>query len=611
MIHRDVKPDNLLLNEQGIIKVADLGLVKTPALKREADALPKPSSGLHAIPANMTGARMALGTPAYMAPEQCRDAAAVDHRADIYSLGCTLYALVTGQQPFDGTTAVELMSKHAYEPLVPPEVIVSRLPKELSAVIQKMMAKHPSDRFQTMAEVIRTLEQWLGVQPAGSFAPRDDQIDTLEKAVHDFHHAPAAVLRTRVVTGVIGTCLLAAILLMFAGQLGPAFGLAGLVIHGAAGYFVLHGLAHKTYFFRRVRQFVFGLTFGDWGVGLAGLGLFAVLLWMLGLFWMWVGFGCFGLALAVALRFGLDRAIDQARRRPIEECERVLRRLRHAGLDEEDLHLFVAKYAGRHWEELFEALFGFEAKLAARAQLRGASAGQREAFAAWREPILNLIDRVEKSRKDARERTLLARVEQARLIAAGVTESLARDRAAAEASALVKQASAIRGGRSGRQAVTPEANLSSMLIEVNPAPAAPPRERHRPDPLRGLVGLFVGPPVRTVLAAVLLALCGVWAFQNHSRADAPEPLFLPGVPPAWLAWCDSLSVGWAGLVVLVSLFFRGHRMAMLTILGALVVVLGHHLGIRAVEPLRDYHVSWLLGTVFAIVGFRLARRSHD
>ena len=215
MIHRDVKPDNLLLDDQGRVKVADLGLVKTPesagGLDQPTDTHPR----LAAAPANVTGMRIALGTPAYMAPEQCRDAATVDHRADIYSLGCTLYVLVTGRPPFDGTTAVELMTKHAYEPIVPPEMIVGRVPKELSAVILKMLAKDPRDRFQSMGEVIRTLEQWLGVRHAGTFNPRDEQIEQLEGFVERFHAAPSAVLKSRVVAWALGGCFLAATLMLF------------------------------------------------------------------------------------------------------------------------------------------------------------------------------------------------------------------------------------------------------------------------------------------------------------------------------------------------------------------------------------------------------------
>src|SRR5205085_4476362 len=104
---------------------------------------------------NITLAHQAMGTPAYMPPEQARDATQVDHRADIYSLGCTLYVLVSGRAPFSGRTAMEVMSKHASEPLVPPEVIVQRIPKQLSAIVVKMMAKKPEDRYADMGQVVK------------------------------------------------------------------------------------------------------------------------------------------------------------------------------------------------------------------------------------------------------------------------------------------------------------------------------------------------------------------------------------------------------------------------------------------------------------------------
>ncbi|MDH3585285.1 MAG: protein kinase, partial [Phycisphaerae bacterium] len=112
MIHRDIKPDNLLLNEEGIVKVADLGLVKTPN-ESEADTGTGPAPTGVSTDANVTAASATMGTPAYMAPEQARDAATVDHRADIYSLGCTFYALLTGRVVFEGDTAAEVITRHA------------------------------------------------------------------------------------------------------------------------------------------------------------------------------------------------------------------------------------------------------------------------------------------------------------------------------------------------------------------------------------------------------------------------------------------------------------------------------------------------------------------
>ena len=384
MIHRDVKPDNLLLDEQGLVKVADLGLVKTPTVTRADDQLTDVSmssrSGLLSLPPEMTGVRIALGTPAYMSPEQCRDAATVDNRADVYSLGCTLYVLVTGRPPFDGTTAVELMSKHAYEPIVPPEQIVSRVPKAVSAVIQRMMAKDADDRYQDMAEVVRTLEAWLGVHHTGTFSPQEEQISRLEGAVFQFNTCGPAVLRGRLISFFFGSVALAAVLLAFFGKLGWAFGVFGLAAQASLAYFVLDGAARRGHLFGTARRFVGGMGWSDLAVSVAGFAMFCLLLSLLKVFWIWAGFGLIGVGLAFALCYAVDRAVHAERRVILDGCERQLRRMRAHGLAEYELRQFVAKFAGRQWEEFFEALFGYDAKLAARAVLlRGGAAGAGQA----------------------------------------------------------------------------------------------------------------------------------------------------------------------------------------------------------------------------------------
>ena len=644
MIHRDVKPDNLLIDDSGLVKVADLGLVKTPVMSATDDTLAGgPRSGLNTIPADMTGARIALGTPAYMSPEQCRDAATVDHRADIYSLGCTLYVLVTGRPPFEGTTAVELMTKQAYEPIVPPEQIVSRVPKELSAVIQRMMAKHADDRFANMGEVIRTLESWLGVHHSGTFSPQEDEIEKLEAFTHQFHTASAAVLRGRVLKGAFALVLLIGVLVLFFGKAAWAVGLLGLVVQGTLAYLVIDGVARKGHLFSRVRRFVFGLGWSDWSVGAAGLALFGLLLGMFGVFWFWVGFGLAGLGLAFAVRYGLDRRVENERRAPVEACEKLLRRLRMRGLDEEDLRQFVAKFAGRNWEGFFEALFGFEAKMAARTVLlRGGSAGTRERHAAWREPLLYLIERTEKTRKEARERTMLQAVEQARLVASGFAQQEAASKATATAEAMVKEAEKIRKAESERARIGRGPNTGSAPATVGNLVRGSSNpdfvfEPGRANPLGRLVGLVVGSHVRAVLAAVLLAACGLWGHQNgllpgaevQAQATqavqtkdlsgledavpldanrATKPLTVEGVPEVFTVWADSFNLGAAGLLLLLSLFRRGNAMAVFVLLGAAVAVVGHRFGIRTVEPLRDYHVALMLGSVLALVGFRMGTR---
>jgi eukaryotic-like serine/threonine-protein kinase len=629
MIHRDVKPDNLILDEQGLVKVGDLGLVKTPATSRADDAADGPR-GLASLPIDVTGARIALGTPAYMSPEQCRDAATVDHRADIYSLGCTLYVLVTGRQPFDGTTAVELMTKHAYEPLVPPEYIVARMPKEVSEIIQRMMAKSADDRFQTMGEVIRTLEGWLGIQRAGRFSPREEQISRLEDFVAEYNRAPTALLRRHIFTGFFASLALATVLIAFFGNLVWAFGLIGLVVQTALAYFVLDGLARHGHLFTRTRQFVFGLTWGDWIIGTASLALFVILLVLLNVVWVWTGFGLIGIGLAFALRYGIDRQAEEEQRIPVEGCERFLRRLRAQGIDEEEIHHFVAKYAGRDWEGFFEALFGFDAKLTARAVLlRGGAGGARNKHAAWREPIIAAMDRIEKSRRAARARQLLQAVERAHLVAAGQAPEVADGKAKAAAEAMVRAADDVHATEQRRARVT--AVCIGMPAPVNVREAVVGAEEHalagvpQREPSGGFVNLFVGSHVRAAVAALLLAGCALWVCQNTlvPAAEVTGPgqqavesatlrkssgaLVIAGVPREATSWIDGWNVGAAGLLLLASLFCRGNVMSVFALLGAAVVAVGHQHGIRTVEPFRSEHVALMLGFVLALVGFRAAR----
>lgn len=614
IIHRDIKPDNLLLDEHGTVKVADLGLVKTPDVTAQDDA-PDDSrcsdSGLHTLPPDMTGTRMALGTPAYMAPEQCRDAATVDHRADIYSLGGTLYTLVTGLPPFEGTSAVELMKKHAYTPLVPPEVHAPRLPAAVSAVIQKMMAKHPGERYQNMGEVTRVLEEWLGVTPVTAFRPREDQIAEVERLATRYRTVPVAVSRQRAVNAVASGSALAAVVLAFFGHFAFAVGLAALLVQAVLAYFVLNGVRRRTYLFLRVRQFAAGMSGGDWVVAAGAVGLFVAFLWVSNVLWVWCGFGLLGTAAAVALWLIWDRPLDAARSEVTRAAVALTRRLREQGVPREDVRQFFAKHAGRQWEEFFEAVFGYEAKLSSRTVLlRGGAAGAREKHAAWREPIVAVLNQIEAGRKRERDRALLARSEFERLLARGVPRRVARRQAEATADVMVEHADAVRGfdrtnAPVSGSAIRPVLPSRSMLMDGLDEPVVP-------DRVGVVLEVVAGKAVRAVLAAVLIAACAVWTFQNRLLSGGVPggtvPLVIPGVPAAWTEWCDTANVGWGAVLLLTSLFYRGERMALLSLLGTAITVAGHKYGIRTVEPVRDYHVAMLLGTVLAFVGYRLGRR---
>ncbi|MCI0407755.1 MAG: serine/threonine protein kinase [Acidobacteria bacterium] len=143
VIHRDIKPSNLVLTKEGVLKVTDFGLAKMVV----AD------SGL-----TLTGE--VLGSPNYLAPEQASGAAA-DLRSDIYSLGATLYELLTGRPPFDGPTPVSIILKHVREPLRSPRQFSPELPVPLVTLTQRMLAKRPEDRPKDYDTLLREMDRLL------------------------------------------------------------------------------------------------------------------------------------------------------------------------------------------------------------------------------------------------------------------------------------------------------------------------------------------------------------------------------------------------------------------------------------------------------------------
>jgi hypothetical protein len=142
IVHRDVKPDNLLLAEDGTIKLADLGLVR------------------YSLPdgADLTRAGDLLGTPSYMAPEQARDSRAADSRSDLWSLGATLYHALFGLPPFVAKTAIDTVSKLLKEEVRYPTE-ADTLARELRTTLRKLLAKAPEDRYQSATDVVKALER--------------------------------------------------------------------------------------------------------------------------------------------------------------------------------------------------------------------------------------------------------------------------------------------------------------------------------------------------------------------------------------------------------------------------------------------------------------------
>jgi serine/threonine protein kinase len=170
LVHRDVKPSNLMLDWSGTVKLLDLGLAR---FSKRVDNV-----------AQVSDSKTVLGTADYLAPEQARSAS-VDIRADIYSLGAVAYFVLTGKPPFDGGSVAQKLIRHQTEVPRPADAIRPEIPPGVAAVVARMLAKDPAERPQSPARVIAELRSWVAdvppptpeEMPPTRFAPGQD-VDT-------------------------------------------------------------------------------------------------------------------------------------------------------------------------------------------------------------------------------------------------------------------------------------------------------------------------------------------------------------------------------------------------------------------------------------------------
>jgi eukaryotic-like serine/threonine-protein kinase len=648
MVHRDIKPDNLMLNNEGIVKVADLGLVKTRGMTASEDAIPedgpryKSGSALGNLP-DVTRVGSAMGSPSYIAPEQCRDATTVDRRADIYSLGCSLYALLAGRAPFTGNTAIELISKHLNEPPPPIRDISPDIHKDLAKIVEKSLAKNPQDRFQSMDELISNLKGWQDGQSNGPPRATEEQLTSLEWLAKQLSVTNKAKLPrlVAIVAPILGLVL--ALLFLPFSLVGTGTLLLATVAGVMAG-FVTTGLLTNSYAFSKAREWAFGANWTDWltlavVVLFFGLGLYLAGFLVFGIVGLLLGTG-----VGVAYGYFLAKPAHDHRNDTKEEIEKLTKRLRLIGMEEESVRLFIIENSGDQWENIFEALYGYPAKVQARLIYAEKVTGKPK-YNPWQDALVTQFEALIDTRKQAQAKKLLRQMEVKRLKSQGVSDAEANARAEDAADDLVEQAKDIRKANNQASA---KLNVREMISKYE----KPKTEvRPRKNPLVVLASRILrfpfDPRLRLIVGALLIIGGVLWIKQNTTLADVvpgsdaikkPEdvgaaatgawaklsPLLLTPekskqlqlsfVPDFIAGFFQSINPIISGALLLLSVFSSRTRTVLAVVLGALLVFLAvpvlNLLGVNIpdVGPLKPTQLFAILGIVTGVLGFFLLGR---
>lgn len=673
LIHHDIKPENLFLDRAGVVKVADLGLVMTPAAA-EAEAASGAETNLRGARTRARGpgvgedpgptVTVALGSPLFMAPEQTSDGRKADARSDIYALGCVLYNLVTGRPPFEASSAVDLVAMHQNEPLPPPEKSNPRVSRGLSDLILKMTAKRPSERFSSLDGVISALETLQRIPTGGVVGLSDDDAAKLTECVDRFNAAPSVRKRRLILGGAAAVCTLLVLLSVLGGQWFLAGGLLGLGLTSAIGVFIARGFAEKTSLYCKTMGLIFSARPVDWLVGLAVIAVGAMLLVVFHLLWAWIAFGVLAVVAAAAFRNMIEKPLVEERREPLATAESMIRGLRFIGLDEETIQRIVCQYGGDRWEEFFETLFGYEALRTARVRWGGRDLGSLwRRFGVWRDPVVDWIDARQRAQRAAREFPLIRKVEEKGLEALGVNTLTARRRAKRVAEALVAMITDLRATSAPGSADTTE---SFAIAKVLQHAADKPDEvlsEHAPEPsaprFGAILNVLFSSRVRFLAGAALVFGCLLWIDQTKiitseqvreaatkvkevatkaveskdasavrelkaeylidkeaiTRAKeafdkGSRPLELPGLPAFIGRRFDGFNAGVAGLLLIFSAFYRSPKMNLFGTLSGAIAWLGPAFGFSA-TGLGDLRlISMGAGLAVLVVGMVLARRGQ-
>jgi eukaryotic-like serine/threonine-protein kinase len=619
LVHGDLRPEDIVVDHEGLTRVAGLGLARTP-------------ESVAADIARETTGPIALGD---RREEETRAAV----RTDLHGLGRTLYYLLTRSTP--------VVDGHALDVL---ELVARGVPANLAEILGNLINARPGHGYADLGQAITALERYLNASSPGATAPREEHTRTLIECVAAFRASPAATLRRRIVLGGAGACALVVLLSLLAHQPRVAAGFLGLGLMTALAYFVVNGMSARTDLFTKTRGLVLESR-GDWLIGLAGLALFATTLVVLHLHWAYIGFGVLGVVLALAIHFEIDRKVESERHEAVAEARALLRALRLQGVAEETLWPFVRTTAGDDWEEFFTALFGSEWARASRAPSdRGLGNLIRKRSLPWRDWLTSWVEDRQETRRLAREKPLLQAIEERGLVAEGVNLLTARRKSRRIAEAMVAVSAELRGA-ARTPASPPPAGLagqSSVARAIGQAVDAPEqvlveREHGRLGPETSLAwDLLLGPRTRFLFGAALLVGCLLWVDQNgivtgaqikdvatraiehpdplqalrDTRIDVrvplrTTPLRLPFLPQPVSNLFHDFNAGAAGLILILSALLSGARVGLFAIPGAAIALFGPALGLPPIGPLDSARTSMALGAGVALLGVFFGKSRGD
>lgn len=622
MVHRDVKPGNLLLSDDGVVKVADLGLVKIPdELDPESSGDEMASTGSRQSGTQVTMQGSAVGTPAYMAPEQSSDATSVDHRADIYSLGCSLFYLLAGKSPYDGTVVSEVLEKHASAPLPDLSEINHRVPAPLVRSVERAMAKRADDRYPSLAEMIKDLEEFLGIESTAGFSPSSDQADRWEAIAAAYSKSQVLMrLASPLTWTLIAVAGLFTLVIPFYWLVGILLG-PGLLLGAVATAIGFEMSSGGNAVASHLRRWIGTLSWYETAVGVFASIVVATVTLVSGL-WLGALVGVvFGAVLGATYHLAIHRATMAKGASSVEDARKFVRDLRISGAEEDGLRDFLARYAGKSWQTVFEALFGYDSlvqmrsRLADDAAFSGPTDGRsiRDRVCRW---LAAKVDGKQHQQQQAK----LARVEQESLISMGVSEADAKQQGWVMAGAIMENAQMPIGATAQSERAAAEAKrarVKAMLAEARSG-----RYKAKRDYLAPIKLAFSGYS-RMIVGSLLLA---IFAFAAQATGLLNEDtvrevqqqvqdgsLDLETLPAD--ATTDSLgrstsvwSVGLAGLLLCCSAFVSGWRMSPFAIVATLVILFGAGFGIPSVGAFSAWIIAAGVGVVIYVPGILFGER---